>query len=155
MNYEELLIEADNTGLIVKEKNLIYNDGRLRGKRIAIRKNIPTLIKKACVLAEEIGHYHTTTIDILDQSSVLNRKLERSGRIWAYDKQIGLSGIIRGYQARCQNCNELAELLGVTEDFLHDALRYYHEKYGVAAKIDGYVIMFEPSLAVMEKIEEI
>lgn len=152
MSYEELLIEADKTGLVVKEKNLIYSDGRFKGKRIAIRKNIPTLVKKACVLAEEIGHYHTTTIDILDQSSIANRKLERAGRIWAYDRQIGLSGIIQGYRARCQNLHELAEYLEVTEEFLLEALEYYKEKYGIMAQIDGYTIIFEPSLAVIEPI---
>ena len=153
LNYEELLIKADNAGLIVKEKNLVYNDGRLRGKCIAIRKNIPTLVKKACVLAEEIGHYHTTEIDILDQSSVANKKLERAGRVWAYDKQIGLLGIIQGYRARCQNLHELAEYLEVTEDFLLEALKCYKEKHGIMAKIDGYTIIFEPSLAVVESIK--
>lgn len=153
MSYEDLLIEADNTGLIVKEKNLTYNDGRLKGKRIAIRKNIPTLVKKACVLAEEIGHYHTTTIDILDQSSIANRKLERAGRIWAYDKQIGLSGIIQGYRNHCHNRYELAKCLEVSEDFLQDAIKYYCEKYGTAVQIDGYTIIFEPYLAVMENYD--
>ena len=59
MTYEELLIEADSEGLIVREKPLAGSDGRIKGKRIAIRKNIPTLAKKADVLAEEMGHYHT------------------------------------------------------------------------------------------------
>lgn len=152
MSYEELLIEADNAGLVVKEKNLTYNDGRLKGKHIAIRKNIPTLTKKACVLAEEIGHFHTTSVDILDQSSVANRKVERVGRAWAYDKQIGLSGIIQGFRAHCQSRHELADELGVSEDFLQDALDYYKQKYGIMARIDGYTIVFEPSLAVMEMI---
>ena len=152
LNYEDLLIEADNEGLIVKEKPLPISKGRIKGKRIAIRQNIPTLKEKACVLAEEIGHFHTNTTDILDQTEVVNRKLERSGRIWAYNKQIGLSGIIEGYKARCRNRCELAEYLGVTEQFLQDALDCYKEKYGMMAKIDEYIIMFEPCLAVIKKI---
>ena len=47
ITYEELLIEADSEGLIVREKPLVGSDGRIKGKRIAIRKNIPTLAKKA------------------------------------------------------------------------------------------------------------
>ena len=58
MSYDELLLEADNTGLVVKEKKLPVSKGRIKGKRIAIRQSIPTLTEKACVLAEEIGHYH-------------------------------------------------------------------------------------------------
>ena len=152
LNYEELLIEADTEGLIVKEKPLNLYDGRIIGRNIAIRRNIPTLKKKACVLAEEIGHYHTATTNILDQTESVNRKLERAGRLWAYDKQVGLSGIIRGYRAQCRNRHELAEYLGVTEAFLQDAINCYKEKYGIKAEADGCIIMFEPYLAVIEKI---
>ena len=40
MNYESLLIEAENEGLNVKEKPLKYNDGRIKGNRVAIRKDL-------------------------------------------------------------------------------------------------------------------
>ena len=152
MSYEDLLIEAEDSGLIVKEKPLPLSDGRIKGNRIAIRQDIPTLAQKACVLAEELGHYHTASCDILDQSSCANRKQELAGRLWAYDKLIGLSGIIQGYRNHCQNLHELAECLGVTEEFLQDALDCYRQKYGTMTEIDGYIIMFEPSLAVIEKI---
>ena len=66
MLYEDLLIEADMSNLIVKEKPLINNDGLISGNRIAIRKNIATTTEKACVLAEELGHHYTTTGNILD-----------------------------------------------------------------------------------------
>ena len=81
LSYDELLLEADNTGLVVKEKNLPVSKGRIKGKRIAIRQSIPTLTEKACELAEEIGHYHTNTYDILDQETIINRKIERAGRM--------------------------------------------------------------------------
>lgn len=153
MNYEDLLIEADNTGLIVKEKPLPISKGRIKGEKIAIRQTISTQKEKTCILAEEMGHYHTNAMDILDQDQIMNRKLERAGRLWAYDKMIGLSGIIQGYQAGCRNRCEFAECLGVTEEFLQDALICYKEKYGIMTEIDGYVIMFEPSLAVAKKLD--
>ena len=109
--------------------------------------------EKACILAEEIGHYHTAVGNILDQTQTTNRKQEQAGRLWAYDKQIGLSGIIRGHRAGCHSAYELAELLGVTEKFLQDAINCYRRKYGIMTRIDGYTIMFEPYLAVIEKIE--
>ena len=151
MGYEELLLEAEENNLIVKEKDLPLSDGRIKGHRIAIRKNIPTLRKKACVLAEELGHYHTTVGNILDQSAASNRKQERRARLWAYDKMIGLTGIIKGFEAGCQSRYELAECLGITEEFLQEAIDCYKEKYGPFVQVDKYTVVFEPSLAVMER----
>lgn len=53
---------------------------------------------KKCVLAEELGHYHTTVGDILDLSTASNQKQEYRARLWTYDKMIGLSGIISAYK---------------------------------------------------------
>lgn len=152
MNYEDLLIEADGAGLVVKEKPLLLSDGRIKGRKIAIRKNIPSLRKKADVLAEELGHYYTTAGRIIEQQSISDRKQERTARLWAYNKRIGLSGIIQGYRKHCRNLHELAECLEVSEDFLKEALECYREKYGCYTELDGYLIMFEPYLAVIEKI---
>ena len=153
MSYDDLLIESTKEGLIVKEAPLASADGRLDGNRIAIRQNIDTTTEKACILAEEIGHYHTAAGNILDQTQTTHRKQEQAGRLWAYDKQIGLSGIIQGHRAGCRSQYELAELLGVTEKFLQDAINCYRSKYGAIVQLDDYTIMFEPCLAVIEKIE--
>lgn len=153
MNYEELLIEADNQQLIAREKPLNANAGRIKGNRIAIRRDLPTQAEKACVLAEELGHYHTTSGDILDQSDVSNRKQEQRARIWAYNKQIGLRGIIDCYKANYFTIYEMAEYLGVTEQFLTDALSCYKNKYGVYTTVDNYIVGFEPNLYVLEKFE--
>ncbi len=150
MNYETLLIEAEQDFLIVKEKPLHANDGRIKGNRIAIRKDIPTLAEKACVLAEEIGHYYTTAGNILTQESVNDKKQERIARLWAYNKLVGLRGIISGFECGCRNQYELADHLGVTEEFLQNALEVYKQKYGALAPIDNYVVYFEPHLAVMK-----
>lgn len=151
MLYENLLIEYSNPHLIVKEKDLPVSKGRIKGNKIAIRRNLSTK-EKCCVLAEELGHYYTTSGNILDQSKISNRKQELKARLWAYDKLIGLSGIIQGYRSGCRNQYELAECLGVTEEFLQEALGCYKKKYGIMAEIDGYMIIFEPSLAVIEKL---
>lgn len=151
MNYEALLKEADSESLIVKEKPLRAHGGRLKGKKIAIKMDMTTT-EKACVLAEELGHYYTTVGNILDQSDVQNRKQEQRARLWAYNKKIGLYGIIRAYQRRCQNLAEMAEYLDVTEEFLIEALNRYHQKYGYKAEVDNYIILFKPQLAVIEKI---
>lgn len=152
MNYEALLDEAHQEGLIVKEKPLKYNNGRIKGKRIAIRKDIETSAEKACVLAEELGHYYTTVGDITDLSYSQNRKQERQARLWGYNKLIGLTGIIQAFRAGCHSRHETAEYLGVTEQFLQECIDCYTEKYGEYAKIDNYIIFFIPNLAVMEEV---
>ena len=126
MTYEELLIEADKNGLITKEKDLLVNKGRIKGDRIAIKRDIPTLTEKSCVLAEELGHYYTTVGNILDQSETENRKQELKARMWAYDKQIGLSGIIDAYENKCETLHDMAEYLDVTEEFLVETLEAYN-----------------------------
>ena len=145
-----LLDQAESRGLSVKEKPLQYNDGRIRGNRILIRSTIETRCQKAAVLCEEIGHYETAVGNILDQSITANRKQELRGRIWAYNRLIGLTGIIRAYKTGCRNRFEVAECLDVPEETLQEALNYYHARYGVCTQVDNYVIYFEPALGVME-----
>ena len=130
--YDDLLIEADCNNLVTKEKPLRANKGRIKGNRIAIRKDL-TQAEKKCVLAEELGHHYTATGNILD-------------------KLVGLRGIVDAYLHHCQSISESAEYLEVTEEFLIDSLNYYRNKYGVYTKLDNYVIFFQPNLVVMELI---
>ena len=142
--YEVLLDEAYLEGLDVKEKPLLSSDGRIKDNRIAIRKTINTSIEKSCVLAEEIGHYHTSVGDITNLTEVQNRKQERQARIWAYNKKLGLKSLIKAYKHGCINRCETAEFLDVTEEFLIEAIQYYREKYGVNVVIDNHTICFIP-----------
>ena len=148
MNYETLLEEADSQFLVVKEKPLRAHNGRIKGNRIAIKKDIPTT-QKACVLAEELGHHYTTVGNILDQSKTENRKQERRARLWAYKRAFDLVDLVSAYKHGCRNRYEIAEYLEVTESFLQEALDTYKEKYGPYIKVDRYVVYFEP-LGVLE-----
>lgn len=150
MTYEKLLDEAQSEGLIVKEKYIPGYGGRIYKNRIAIHNEIRTSSEKSCVLAEELGHHYTTVGNILDQSSVSNRKQELRARMWAYNRQIGLLGIIKSYEHGCRNLYDMAEYLEVTEEFLKDALERYRQKYGMYTVVDNYVIYFEPGLGVVK-----
>lgn len=153
MTYEDLLSAADSLGLITREKDLQAYDGRIKGRRVAIRRSIPTQKKKACVLAEELGHYFTSSGNILDLDDVTARKQERRARLWAFNVQIGLSGLIHASNAGCHNLYETAEFLNVPERFLSDCLQCYREKYGPWIRHDEYVICFDPYLEVLTEQE--
>lgn len=131
------------------EENLkgIYIDGN-----VAINTSVNNNTERICVLAEELGHHHTSVGNILDMNDVRNRKQERQARLWGYNKLIGLTGIIKAFRAGCQSRHEVAELLDVTDEFLKECIDCYRDKYGVCTEIDNYIIYFIPHLAVMEKI---
>lgn len=153
--YETLLENASDAGVIVDETPHFCGTkikGLYLDKHIAISKDISTDTEKACILAEELGHHYTATGNILDQSTVENRKQEMRGRIVAYNKLVGLRGIVDAYLHHCQSISESAEYLEVTEEFLIDSLNYYRNKYGVYTKLDNYVIVFEPNIAVLELV---
>lgn len=149
MTYEQLLTTADQKGLLVKEKPLVQHDGLLSGRRIAIRKDIKTQAEKSCVLAEELGHHYTSSGNILDQNDIMNRKQEYRARFYGYNLKIGLTGLIRAYEAGCRNIFEMAEFLDCTEEYLREAIQCYRSKYGICVAVDNYIIYFEP-FAVMK-----
>lgn len=152
MNQFEILVdEADTQGIKIIEKTLKSRaKGLCKGNKIAIRKDVSTTKERTCILAEELGHYHTTVGNILNIEDVRNRKQELKARIWAYNKQIGLMGIVECFEKRCHAIPEMAEHLDVTEEFLWEALKYYKSKYGESVKLDNYILYFEPHIAVMK-----
>lgn len=144
MTYEELQLQ--NPDIRIKEMDLSAVDGLKGlcvGNNIAIETCMSTT-EKTCILAEELGHYHTTFGNILDQSSVENRKQEMRARAWAYQKCLKLGDIVKAFKYGCKNRYEIAEYLGVTEAFLQNGISYYKGKYGPYTKYGNYIIYFEP-----------
>ncbi|ASS69220.2 ImmA/IrrE family metallo-endopeptidase [Paenibacillus sp. RUD330] len=107
-------------------------------------------VEKTCVIAEELGHHHTTQGVILDQSKILHRQKERLARQWAYERLVPLERFVDVFHARIKEKHEVAEFLGVTEAFLLDLIARYKEIYGQFAFINNrYIVSFEP-LSVIE-----
>lgn len=154
MIYDNLLDEADKENIYVIENAKFQSkaSGLINNDVIGINKNVRSSAQRSCILAEELGHYHTSSGNILDQSSVSNRKQELHARAWAYNRLIGLYGIINAYRSGCRNGYEIAEHLNITEEFLNEALQYYKNKYGLCTTVDNYVIYFEPTLGIFEQI---
>ena len=153
--YEKQLQQAHDAGVNVYDfflgnsKNVKSRlDGLYIDGNIALSKNLKTSAERSAVLAEELGHHYTTIGNIIDQANPDNRKQERRARLWAYDKLIGLHGIIEAFEHGCRNRYEIAEYLDVTESFLLDTIAVYREKYGVCKRFQNYVVYFEPTLAI-------
>lgn len=150
--YDDLLKECDNLDIEVYEKDDMKSKGLYADNVIWISKLLPSIIEKCCVLTEEIGHHHTTAGDVLEQSSVENRKQELRARAWAYERLVPFSKIIQAHKLHIVNRYEFADFLNVTEDFLDAALDWYKSKYGLYICIDNFTIYFEP-LGVLEMFD--
>jgi len=143
--YEELLREAKREGVEVISWSLKGNTkGAYYNGVIALGKNITTTAEKTCVLAEELGHYYTSYGDIIDTSITANRKQEVKARRWAVKRLAPLKSIIKAFEAGCRSMYEMAEYLGVTEEFLREAFHNYGQMYGVCKKRGSYTIYFDP-----------
>lgn len=144
MDYERLLIESEKE-VKVKEKPLLYGfKGVYKNKQIIIDKKITTISEKKCILAEELGHHHTTAGNIIDQSKVDNRKQELRARRWAVKRLIRVEQFIDAFEAGVRNKAELAEFLDVTEEFIETALDHFKGIYGYSHTIGEYTIFFSP-----------
>lgn len=152
--YESLIEEACRAGAEVIENYNMGDGGRLKGLYcdgvIALSNTLDTRTEKKCILAEELGHHLTATGNIINLNNTSSIKQERSGRIWSYNKYVGIMGIISAFKAHCQNRYEIAEHLAVSEEFLEEALDYYKQSYGRSVTLDSYIVKFEPNLQVYE-----
>lgn len=141
-NYEKLLHDASMIGLEVKEIQFESDaKGLCKGQKIGIRKDL-SAAEKACVLAEEIGHYYTTVGNILNQKNTENRKQEIKARKWAVDKILTIEDVFEATEHPCSNLFEIAEYLEVTEEFLLEALEIFKKRYGHSYTYNGKTIIF-------------
>ena len=151
--YEKLISETPSD--VNVDENYHFK-GKLSGLyidgNIALSDKLRKSKEKACILAEELGHHYTTVGDITDQTKAENRKQERQARLYAYNKLIGLRGLIQAFEKRCLCRTEMAQELEVTEEFLQEAIDCYTAKYGTHIPVDNYIIFFTPNLRILKMI---
>ena len=152
---EKLEQEAADKGLEIIEHP--FQSERIKGlcvdHTIALSRRLRSYKEKACVLAEEIAHYDCNVGDILDQSDAGASQQEHRARMRAFDRLVGLSGIVSCFKAGDRSLWEMAERLEVTEEFLQEALDAYRLRYGDGVMLDDCWISFEPRLDVVEMVE--
>jgi len=143
--YEKLLAIAEKQCVYVYEKAMSRrNKGLYADQIIWINKNINTHQEKACILSEELGHYFTSSGNILDQSSLTNRKQEYRARTWGYEQLIPLHKFIEAWQQGMEGRHAIADYFEVTEDFLQQTVEHYQRKYGLYVTYQNHLIYFEP-----------
>lgn len=145
--YERLLIETEDNGIVVVEKELDSGKGYYCDGVILINSRLSDNVKY-CVLAEELGHHFTSYGIITCQDELKNKKQELVARRWGYEHLISLMKIIEAFELGAKNSYEMAELLGVTELFLNDCINDYKKKSGIGCWVDRYFIYFQPNLGV-------
>lgn len=125
--FEKLLQEAADNNVKVYDFDLGGNgfDGLYVDGNVALSNQIETTAKKACVLAEELGHYYTTVGNILNQNEADSRKQERTARKWAYEKLVPIKNIQFAVADGHTELWDMAEYLDLDEEFLRDALIHY------------------------------
>lgn len=145
MDYEVLLAMAEGRRISVYEEKMTPNiKGLYADEVIWINRN-QTTVAKACAIIEEIAHHQLTVGDILDQTDIRNRKQELRARQWAYECMLPLDRIVQAYYACVSGRYDLADFLGVTEEFLQASIDRYTEKHGKSVRADEeHIVLFEP-----------
>ena len=151
-NYEKLMIECEKLGAKVIELDFGTSKpcGICKGNNIYINRNCNTN-EKYCVLNEELGHFLTTYGNILDKKILTNRKQELFARRWGYEHSVSIIGIINAFEYGALTLYDIADFLGVTEEYLIECLEHYKQKYGDSYKIDNYIIEFIPHFSIYKK----
>ena len=147
MIYDDLLDESADEGISVAERHQ-FKSSKIKGlysdRHIFLSYDLWTDKERAGVLAEELGHHYLTAGDILDQSKTGNRKQENIARGWAYNRTIGIEGLIYAYNAGCETDKEYADFFGVTVGFLKSAMKYYESKYAPEMRHGENNVKFSP-----------
>ncbi len=152
MHYENLLIEAEEKGIKVKEKNMYANlKGIYKNNKILINSKATTSVEKRCILSEEIGHHETSYGNIIDDNEVVNRKQEVKACRWGYERTVKIENLIKAYEYGATNSFEIADYLNVTEKHLINSINNYKKRYGISTELENHFIYFEPYLKIEKK----
>ena len=132
MHYKKLLDEAEKEEIEIVEMNFLSKKtkGFYQDNIIALSRSLETIAEKTCILAEELGHYHTTQ--------------ELKARRWAVNRLIRVEDFIDAFNEGVKNRAELAEFLDVTEEFIDISLEHFQRIYGYSHTIGCYTICFSP-----------
>mgnify|MGYP001030078137 FL=1 len=143
--YEKLIVKAENLGAEVREIDFGTDkkSGRCLNNRIYINSRMSE-IDKYEVLAEELGHYKTTHGNILNQNSVINRKLENVARREGFNIIVEPNDVVEAIRNNAFAMHEIAEYVHVSVETFFDILENWKKKYGTGIQVGTCYLQFEP-----------
>ena len=130
-DFEVLLAEFENE-LTFKFRKDMPNGlpAIIMHKTVYINSTIP-YNEAITYLVEEIGHYKTLAdgMDIIDQSTSYNRRLELKGREWGYRKLVPKEKLME-YIAKRDSIMEyeIAEEFDLPDKYIHEVVKMYKVK---------------------------
>ncbi len=107
-----------------------------------------SLYRKHFILAEEIGHYETTAGDITELDTIPKIKAEIVARRWGYEKIISLDDLVSCFEKKHLTAEDVAIDFEIELDDLKVILDHYFNKYGPSVQHKGYIINFDPFIAI-------
>lgn len=152
--YEELITEAEKNGAKVVEIDFGTKKkcGKCVDNYIFINSNLSDR-DKIGILSEELGHYNLTVGNITKLKNINEKKQEFKARRWGYKHIVSLEGIIEAFENNCLNQFEMAEYLGVSDEYFSEAIQDYKKQYGIYCTLDKYCIVLEPRLGIYKDFE--
>lgn len=119
--------------------------GLLIDNIVCIDRNLH-IYRKNSILAEELGHYHTTQGDILNKDKIVDLKQECRARRWSYERVAPLKKIIEAIEKGAGTDYEIAEYLEIDIETLSEIINHYRLKHGESSIIGNYLLRFYPCL---------
>lgn len=149
--YEKLIIKAEKLGVEIREINFGTNKpcGRCLNSIIYIN-NQATEKERYEVLAEELGHFKTTFGNILNQNTMINKKLEYRARREGFKIIVEPNDIVESMRHGANNINEMAEYIGISVETFFDVISDFKKRYGVGVPVGNYYLRLEPNLGIVK-----
>jgi len=107
-----------------------------------------TLAERTCVTYHEAGHHCT-----MQEPGQASRNESRADR-WAAKRLVPVQSLIDALKNGCRNLYDVAEHIGVSENFLYKTLDIYRMLHGEYYETGEWVIAFRPTLFVLNRISE-
>ncbi|WP_163655854.1 ImmA/IrrE family metallo-endopeptidase [Listeria sp. PSOL-1] len=149
--YDELMNEYQDKVVIKEEEMPAKLPGLFLQNTIFIDRK-KTNAEKSCILIEELMHWKYTAGDIINQTEAANIKQENFARRRGYETLIPLEKIISCFYEGYHEYFEVADYLGITEEFLRKTIAYYREKYGLMYEYQCYYINFNKTIDIYRKL---
>ena len=122
--------------------------GRLRPDRkpyIFIEKDQPEIDKRV-ILTEEFMHFLHSEGIILDGSDLGQRKQELQARNLTYKAVVSIDDLLRCYLMGLTSPYDAASELDLPEEFLENAIAYFHTQYPNPFTYKGYEAIFSDTV---------